>query len=63
MSLEDYLESLSEPQLQQLEYAFEQGVGQYVRCGDVLIGVYLHQLPGLEIIETEGDWGLAHESK
>lgn len=51
------LQQLNHADREQLMYAFEQEMAQYVVLdGDIFIGVNVEPLQNLEILETSGVW-------
>lgn len=56
-TMRDRLDSLSEEQRSQLQYAFENQFSQYVDIGDnQFMGVHVTPIEHLEVIESAGAW-------
>jgi hypothetical protein len=62
LKVEDALRMLSNAERRRLEWSFEAGTADFVIKRDgLIIGVYLHQIDHLEIIEKEGIWATARQ--
>ncbi len=61
MTVKDLLKELSEEEHSLLMYAFEQGIGQYIRLpGNRFIGVNVNHIKSLEIVEEINTWSVGY---
>ena len=57
MDLRELIKSLSNTDRQQLMYAFEEGITQWIQLpGSKFVGVNVQGLPQLTILEASGSW-------